>query len=641
MIERFVAGMVCAALGVIQKIPVGAVYALGRVAGAVAWLLLPRYRSLVRRNLIRALGIGPAEARRLAREHFRTLGANLLCAARFMVADEATVRRHTEVVNLDALIAAHAQGRGVVLAISHIGNWELFAQATFYARHIPFGTVFQRIHNKQLNARIDHLRRRLGVKTFDRSRELPAAMKFLKEGGVLGVLVDQHAGDSGLWTPLFGSLASTSPLAASLATRTGAAVVPVDITTCGFARWRIKVRSQIQFDAENPNALTAAINRVLEQQIRESPADWFWVHDRWKLPHPNFLLGSTKRGFYFPPEIPAESLRRLRVVVRTSNWLGDAVMNVPAVRAMRNGRPDLHLTVLCPEKLRGLWEAVDGVDEVIAFPKRCTVWKTACLLRAGRFDAAIIFPNSFRSAFEPWLAGIPRRVGFAGHSRRWLINQIVKPVPPGGPPVHQVHHYLRIVQNAGANAPGTYFAESARPALVHSPPRVAVCPGAEYGPAKRWPVEKFRKTMLLVSEQIPDVNWVLLGVQKDVPLTAPLAASFPGKARDIAGKTTLADLIEELRAVDCLLTNDTGTMHLAAFLGVPVVAVFGSTEPKLTGPLPIRPDTASQHIVLRKQVECSPCFLRECPLDFRCMNEVTSEEAAAAVLRAVARTNQE
>lgn len=633
MTERLAASLVSVFLEILQKLPVGVVYRLGRFGGMIACLVLPRYRRLVRSNLSRALGKSRAETNRLASAHFRALGANLLCAARFMGADEQTVRRHTDMVSLEILLEAHARGRGVVLAISHIGNWELFAQAAFYARGIPFGTVFQKVHNRGINELIDRKRRRLGVKTFDRSRELAAAAQFLKDGGVLGVLVDQHAGDSGVWTPLFGSLASTSPLAASLATRTGAAVVPVDIATSGFARWKIEVRPEVRVDSSDPDALTAAINRALEKQICESPADWFWVHNRWKLPLPNFLLGSTKRGFYYPPDMPPDSLQKVRVVVRTSNWLGDAVMNVPAVRAIKGGRPDVHLAVFCPENLRGLWEEVPEVDEVITFPKKAAVFKSAQLLRSGGFHAAVLFPNSFRTAFEAWLAGIPRRVGYAGHWRRKLLDQIIKPPRAAGPPVHQVHHYLRIVEKCGAPAPLTYFPPPKTIVPEGGLRRIAVCPGAEYGSAKRWPVERFKQTMELVAAKLPEIQWTLVGIGKDAPLTAPLAEAFPASARDLAGKTTLSQLVGELRACDLLLTNDTGTMHLAAFLGIPVVAVFGSTEPRLTGPLPSNPREPAPHIVLRHQVECSPCFLRECPLDFRCMNSISAGHAAEAVLK--------
>ncbi|MGI8891326.1 MAG: lipopolysaccharide heptosyltransferase II, partial [Chthoniobacterales bacterium] len=152
------------------------------------------------------------------------------------------------------------------------------------------------------------------------------------------------------------------------------------------------------------------------------------------------------------------------------------------------------------------------------------------------------------------------------------------------------------------------------------PARIGLCPGAEYGPAKRWLPERFAAVANAVGGQ-----WVLFGTEKDAEIGQEIAATLGDRCLNLIGQTTVEQLIEELRKCRLLLTNDTGTMHLATLLGVPVVAVFGSTEPSLTGPL------GERQRIVRHQVECSPCFLRECPLDFRCRKAVTAEEVAALV----------
>ncbi|MEP6822957.1 MAG: glycosyltransferase family 9 protein, partial [Chthoniobacterales bacterium] len=164
-----------------------------------------------------------------------------------------------------------------------------------------------------------------------------------------------------------------------------------------------------------------------------------------------------------------------------------------------------------------------------------------------------------------------------------------------------------------------------RASNLSSPIKIGLCPGAEYGPTKRWLPERFAEAAAAVSAQRP-AQWILFGTAAEVEIGKPIADAAAIPVTDLIGQTTLAQLIDELRTCDFLLTNDTGTMHLAAHLGVPTVALFGSTEPSLTGPL------GPQHRVIRHHVACSPCFLRECPIDFRCMNSVTSEEVAAAVL---------
>jgi lipopolysaccharide heptosyltransferase II len=160
--------------------------------------------------------------------------------------------------------------------------------------------------------------------------------------------------------------------------------------------------------------------------------------------------------------------------------------------------------------------------------------------------------------------------------------------------------------------------------------KIGLCPGAEYGPAKRWLPERFAEAAAKITEQ-SSAQWILLGTKNDAAIGEQIAAAIGGHCVNRIGQTTLDQLIDELRGCRLLLTNDTGTMHLAALLDVPVVAVFGSTEPSLTGPL------GNGHIILRHHVECSPCFLRECPIDFRCMKAVTTDEVAGAVLSMLAR----
>jgi lipopolysaccharide heptosyltransferase II len=334
-----------------------------------------------------------------------------------------------------------------------------------------------------------------------------------------------------------------------------------------------------------------------------------------------------------------------RVVIRSSNWLGDAVMSVPAVRALKRSNPGAHIAMLTPEKIADVWRLVAEVDEVIAFPAArrgifgkvsgaLHVFRVARLIRGCKFDTAVIFPNSLRTALEMWLARIPRRVAYAGHSRRALLTEIFheeKNEPATAPGPHQVFHYLHLAEFLGARVePDASFgfpnAADKNRRAPGKPARIAVCAGAEYGPAKRWLPERYGEVIVAVSETT-ECRWQLVGTTKDRAVAAEIAAlaGNPANVENLCGGTTLAELIAVLRESDVLLTNDTGTMHLAALLGVRTVAIFGSTEPALTAPL------GAGHVIVRKHVECSPCFLRECPIDFRCMREVKSQAVIAAL----------
>jgi lipopolysaccharide heptosyltransferase II len=206
-----------------------------------------------------------------------------------------------------------------------------------------------------------------------------------------------------------------------------------------------------------------------------------------------------------------------------------------------------------------------------------------------------------------------------------LLNQIVAEEQRRGPIQHQVYRYLHLARELGApHALAELRKFLPRIKTNGAPAKVGLCPGAEYGPAKRWLPERFAEVALAIAEHRA-VQWVLFGTSADAERGAAIANALGSHCLNRIGQTTLEQLSAELADCALLLTNDTGTMHLATLIGVPVIAVFGSTEPRLTGPL------GTGHDVIRHQVECSPCFLRECPIDFRCMKAVTVDEVVMAV----------
>lgn len=648
--DRVVFALYRALSALLCALPLTAVFRLGWALGSLAYWIAPPYRRLVLHNLTIAFGRekSPAELRALARKHFATLGANIFSNVKLptLTADE--IRAVVTIEGLETLQAGNKIGCGYVMVISHLGSWEMFAQLSPIFFGCKVGTIFQALSNPHIDAEVRRDRARLGLELFERKAGFIKAGQFMREGGAVGILMDQHAGDAGLWCPFFGRLASTTTLPATLALRTGAWLVPAAVHTAGVARWHCIIQRPVPPNGEDADAITARLNPVLEAQIRHQPEDWFWVHNRWKTPRPKFLLATYKRGIVLgdaavnsdrgmvnrdPTSAPAhhspvtdhQSLSPFRILIRASNWLGDAVMTVPAVRAIKRGRPDAHLSVLTQAKLADFWKSVAEVDEVIAIESGESVFAVARKIRRN-FDAAILFPNSLRTALEVWLAGIPRRVGVPGHYRRWLLNQVFAPKKKkvAGRPRHQVHDYLALAEFVGADITGALDF----PITLHrspiTPPKIGLCAGAEYGAAKRWLPERFAETMRLVHEKT-GCEWKLLGVEKDRPVADAILANAGVPGTDLIGRTTLAQLMDELRTCDLLVTNDTGTMHLAAHLGVPVVALFGSTEPRLTGPL------GSGHRILRHHVECSPCFLRDCPFDFRCMKAIEVPEVVAAI----------
>lgn len=356
------------------------------------------------------------------------------------------------------------------------------------------------------------------------------------------------------------------------------------------------------------------------------------------------------------------------ILVRGVNWLGDAVMTTPALRRLREKFPEARITLLTPAKLEGLWAHQPDITECASLPPVAGVWAAARLIRSLAPDVALLFPNSPRSGIEAWLGGVPRRVGYSRPWRNWTLTSVVpgregrvemrkrtvaeirevaaRNVPPRQFPAvaHQMHEYLELAAALGASAelcaPRLAVTdvelraagEKFLPGAWRDDPRVLIGlnPGAEYGPAKRWPVAYFAAVGKALSRR---ALFVIFGGRADEPLAEELERELGGAGAacaNLAGKTSLRELCACLRLCGGLLTNDTGPMHLAAALGTPVAALFGSTSPELTGPgLPGAPGS----IILRRGAPCSPCFLRECPIDFRCMKELGPEQAVQAVAK--------
>jgi len=406
-------------------LPLRLLFAAGQILGSCAWLVSGKYRRLAESNVGIAFGDekSPRELRRLVRRHFRRLGANLLCSVKLTQMSPEKILQRVTVENIESMDSRFRAGIPVVLVLSHLGIWELFAQLMpKFVGYVRNASVYQRLGNRFIDAHVRRTRSQTGLELFDRKDGFQPVIDLLRSGGGVGVLSDQHAGDHGLWTPFFGRLASTSPLPGLLAKRTRAAVIAAAVYTIGPARWRIVFTERFDQPGASIADLTSKINKVIERQIRVAPEDWFWVHNRWKTPQPHFLLSHYKRGIYLPDQISPQQLKPFRILIRSSNWLGDAVMSVPAVRAIKNGRPDAQVTIAAPAKIAPMWKMVPDVDAIIPISSRSLLRSIRSIRRLPYFDAAILFPNSLRVALESWLSGIPRTAGYRGYWRRWLLN---------------------------------------------------------------------------------------------------------------------------------------------------------------------------------------------------------------------------
>ncbi len=349
-------------------------------------------------------------------------------------------------------------------------------------------------------------------------------------------------------------------------------------------------------------------------------------------------------------EIDAAGIKR--ILIRGTNWVGDAVMSVPAMREIRRCFPESRISLLVRPWVSDVYSGAEFLDEIIAFDRDGSHRglsgrrRLVAELRAREFDLAILFQNAFEAAFLAWWARIPVRIGYARDGRSLLLSQAV-PIDPEVRQFHQVYYYLGLLAGAGLVEPRPWRGLKPMPACdlaVGGSDRTAarsllrkhgieagevligLNPGASYGGAKRWLPERFAEVADHLAGKY-SARIVLFGSSAELPISKYVAERMARPGVNLAGQTTLGQLMGLIKECALLVTNDSGPMHLAAALGVPQVAIFGSTSDIATGPL------NSLAEVVRVPAECSPCFLRECPTDFRCMTGITVSQVIAAAER--------
>jgi heptosyltransferase-2 len=341
-----------------------------------------------------------------------------------------------------------------------------------------------------------------------------------------------------------------------------------------------------------------------------------------------------------------------RLVIRAPNWLGDAVMALPAMGAVREAFATAHLAVAAIPSIAPLFQEQTNArqDGVIVLQNQK---EEASALAEGQYDAILLLPNSFRTALTAKRAAIPERWGYAANLRRWLLTKsIARPRAHQ----HQSFYYVDLVRGLGLTVPHALPNIVATPGTARraatlltdvgvTPDQrlIGFAPGAAYGHAKRWPPPRVAEVIVRLSRG-HGARCVLFGAAGDREAAREIESALPPDVRtiDLIGRTDLRLLSGVIARCAAFVSNDSGAMHLAAALGVPVTAIFGPTDERATAPTGWRADDPEQidaridrptHDVLLHPVFCRPCMLRECPIDHRCMKRVTVDQVVASVVR--------
>ncbi len=348
----------------------------------------------------------------------------------------------------------------------------------------------------------------------------------------------------------------------------------------------------------------------------------------------------------------------MKILVRGTNWIGDAVMSVPALRELRRIFPGDQITLHTRSWADGLFRDADFIDELVTFDKHRwkikDVYDNSQFLKGDGYDLAVLLPNSFESAITAFLSRIPRRIGYNKDLRGLLLTDPVA-VPEWKSRNHEVFYYLHLIGEVEKRVLGreTVWESVPNITLNISDERrtaardilsaagvdlakktVALGVGSTNSRAKRWPAERYAQLADMLQTEM-DVNVILVGSKDESDVAKNVAAACKQAPIDLSGKTDLGEAVAILSVVDLLIANDMGLAHVAPAVGTQTIVIFGPTNPETTRPF------ANNSQIIRKRVECAPCMLRDCPIDHRCMTQISVEEVFVAVKEKLAPQSRE
>ncbi|MBK9989170.1 MAG: hypothetical protein IPP19_00135 [Verrucomicrobia bacterium] len=569
------------------------------ILGHGIFFLMPRRRRLFFSNLDHAFPDRPrAWQAKIARQSScRIIETALLSLASPFFSDQRLRAMSTMAPEAVKFFTDHhAQPYPLIVASPHIAYWESLTSLGLYM-DVPlpeFGVIFRPVDNPTADAWVKSTRERHGLRLLSRKDGLAESFRILRRKGTVGVLFDQNAGLQGALTTLFGRVCSTSELPGMLAERSGARIMAFYPRRLGF--WKLHFEAvEIKHDG-TAASVTLALNRWLETSLSSDDnlcASWLWSHDRWRhqdMPAKRLRL-ETKRDL-LAADLTARGLnampRKTRVFIRLPNWLGDVVMALPLLRAIRTSRPDAEITLIAKSAFLPLLESWSVADRLEPLPKHGLgyfphFWK----LRLRYPDFYLLFTNSVRGDLEAFFTRCRQRFGIVrpGRRRPLLTHRYAVPADFDEGQHHQLELWENFLRAFGLNGSLDQTPIAHRLAPIASA-TIGLIPGSENNPEKRWPVEHWRTLLHQLLQAQPTTEFVLLGTANDQPITAAIANGLdPARIHDLAGRTNLPAYVEKLRACRLLISNDTGGMHLANALGVPLIALFGPTNPVRTGPV--------------------------------------------------------
>ncbi|MDP8262302.1 MAG: lipopolysaccharide heptosyltransferase II [Candidatus Ancaeobacter aquaticus] len=619
------------AVSVLNCIPRGCINKVSVVIGTILYYVDLPHKRTMHNNLLRAFGDSKTEAERkeIAHAVFCNLIKNTLNYLRIKKYDLHELKGMVTENNRHYVEESLARKKGLILVAAHFGNWEMMGVlGSLVLKDYTVVTVGRRQNNKYLDAFVTSLREYTHNKIVPKSDAVFSVMRTLKHNGIVCLYADQSGGNDSIPVEFFGKMVQTVSSPAEIAYKTGASIVPIFLVASGDTyslTYEKPIVPELSKDRIGEvKRVTASYARAIEQYVRSYPREWFWVHKRWKSKKAKKKIADS-----------------YKILIHMPNWIGDMVMSLPAIHAVRKLFPNAKITACCYPHIAPLLTTNSDIDSVYVLPPRkkgftglTDMFKTGEAIRRGRYDLGLLFPNSVRSAVLFFLGRVSYRVGYAKDGRGFLLSQCVKR-DKDTLRLHHSAYYYRIAKEIG-NVPDllppsiTIDSESKQWAKdevlskrSRKGPLIGVNPGAAFGPAKRWPLRKFRELIIELIKNT-DADIVLFGSPKEADRTKEITSNLPYTIINMAGKTNLLQLAAGMQVCDTVVSNDSGPMHIASAVGVSVVALFGSTDPNITAPL-------GSCELIYKDIECSPCLKRTCLKNYECMESITVEDVYRSV----------
>jgi ADP-heptose:LPS heptosyltransferase len=477
-------------------------------------------------------------------------------------------------------------GKPTLILLPHLSLFETIATSPAFrpSASKKLGAIYRPNSNPSIDKWINKSRMDLGLKVFSRKKGLIQAKKHLKDGNWLILLFDQNAGLGGELSLFLNRICSVSPLPDIVVKGMPANVVLATPFRSSFFRAELKLNN---LGRVRSTSISTVVHQKLETIIKDDPdglPEWLWSHGKWKTqdnPHQIFHLHSKRSSLSSEDKIP----RKTKIWIRMPNWLGDIVMALPLIRAIERGRPDAEITLLCQPHYQSLLKYLKIGQRVIILPPKGMgyfffFWK----LRILYPDVYFLFTNSSRGDLEAYLSGAPLRLGGStGGKRKLLSHQAI--VSKEFDKKHQTAlwgEYLKFFGLKGSIdfTPLELSKHQTNRKIIY------LAPGSSNTPEKRWPVHNWVTLLESLIEQLQDHEFRLIGTAKDSTVCDEITNGLNSqRVKDLSGKTDLVSLCSLLSQSKCLVCNDSGAMHIANSIGVPVYAVFGVTNSEITGPI--------------------------------------------------------